>query len=180
MADFEISLQAKLDEKSLESINAEIKSLQDKLNKIDIKAEIDPKVISGIENRIKALEKMATKIQIDADTSKATAALNNIGKDANKIGQNAGRQAGQGFSSSLQSSLNAVKRDIASALDTFDSKKLKSQDLRNQFGLNLPNVDSSVTDNIRKATNELRKFEKEISVHLTKLEKRCIIHKVKI
>ena len=162
MADFEISLQAKLDEKSLESINAEIKSLQDKLNKIDIKAEIDPKVISGIENRIKALEKMATKIQIDADTSKATAALNNIGKDANKIGQNAGRQAGQGFSSSLQSSLNAVKRDIASALDTFDSKKLKSQDLRNQFGLNLPNVDSSVTDNIRKATNELRKFEKEI------------------
>ena len=100
MDEFLILLQAKLDEaKSKGNVNADIKELQNQLDKLKVQVELDPKVIQNLANSIEKLVNQKIVISnIGIDT-----------KTAVKTGQDYGKQFSHGVSQGLNS--NSLKLD---------------------------------------------------------------------
>ena len=100
MDEFLVLLQAKLDEaKSKGNVNADIKELQNQLDKLKVQVELDPKVIQNLANSIEKLVNQKIVISnIGIDT-----------KTAVKTGQDYGKQFSHGVSQGLNS--NSLKLD---------------------------------------------------------------------
>lgn len=98
--EFLILLQAKLDEaKSKGNVNADIKEIQNQIDKLKIQAEIDPKIFSDLIQRIEQI--LNQKIDIS-----------NIGIDSNKAVQSA-QQTGKQI-------VNAVNQGVSQGLNGND------------------------------------------------------------
>ena len=97
MDDFLILLQAKLDEaKSKGNINADIEKLQGQLDKLKIQATLDPKSAQNLADEIGKLVNQKIVISnIDIDTNAVT-------KNAQKTGQEIGKQIQSGVNSVIQ------------------------------------------------------------------------------
>ena len=100
MDEFLILLQAKLDEaKSKGNVNADIKELQNQLDKLKVHVELDPKATQKLADSIgKLINQKIVISNIGVDTKSAT-----------KAGQEYGKQISQGVSQELRS--NSLKLD---------------------------------------------------------------------
>ncbi len=100
MDEFLILLQAKLDEaKSKGNVNADIKELQNQLDKLKVQVELDPKATQKLADSIgKLINQKIVISNIGVDTKSAT-----------KAGQEYGKQISQGVSQELKS--NSLKLD---------------------------------------------------------------------
>lgn len=100
MDEFLVLLQAKLDEaKSKGNVNADIKELQNQLDKLKLQVEIDPKATQKLADSIgKLINQKIVISNIGVDTKSAT-----------KAGQKYGKQISQGVSQELKS--NSLKLD---------------------------------------------------------------------
>ena len=121
MDEFLILLQAKLDEaKSKENINANIRELQNQLDKLKLQVELDPKSITNIVKQIESA--LGQKIKMP-----------NIAIDA-KTGQQIGTNIGQNIADGISKSsgkVNAEIQKIANQVNkiqlSMDGKNKKSQ-----------------------------------------------------
>lgn len=134
MDEFLILLQAKLDEaKSKGNVNADIKELQNQLDKLKVQVELDPKAAQKLANDIgKLINQKIVISNIGIDT-----------KSGVKAGQEYGKQVSQGISQGISSAskstekvlrdfseLNAAKRkfvdghDLISKDDIADAERL--------------------------------------------------------
>lgn len=99
MDEFLILLQAKLDEaKSKGNVNADIKVLQNQLDKLKIQVEIDPKLLSNIVKQLESA--LGQKIKIP-----------NIAVDS-KIGQQIGTNIGQNVADGINKSSEKVNAEV--------------------------------------------------------------------
>lgn len=114
MDEFLILLQAKLDEaKSKGNVNADIKVLQSKLDKLRIQAELDPKAAQKLADSIGKL--INQKIIIS-----------NIGIDTNagiKAGQEYGKQVSQGISQGMSSASKSTEKVLRDFSELNDAKR---------------------------------------------------------
>lgn len=148
MDEFLILLQAKLDEtKSKENVNANIKELQNQLDKLKIQVEIDPKSLSNIVKQLESA--LGQKIKIP-----------NIAIDS-KMGQQIGSNIGQNIVDGISRSSNKVNSEVQKLANQVNKIQLSIGD-----GTYESKVDALVaktnqwTDangNARISTNELSK-----------------------
>lgn len=163
MADFEVTVQAKLDESSLGAIKQQIKSLENELKNLKIEPQVNAKAIANLESQIKTLQQKVVKIELNLDTSKATSAMNDVANSAGKAGQQAGQNMGKGLESSLQSSLNSIKKNISNTIASFGDSKMRTVDIADKFGLNRNDSKSiSGLESVRSIIKEISGYEKEI------------------
>lgn len=104
MDDFLILLQAKLDEaKSKGNVNADIKELQNQLDKLKIQVELDPKTVQKLADSIeKLINRKITISNIGIDT-------NNTIKIAQRTGQQIGNAINQGVTNAVSKANNTLK-----------------------------------------------------------------------
>lgn len=104
MDDFLILLQAKLDEaKSKGNVNADIKELQNQLDKLKIQVELDPKTVQKLADSIeKLINQKITISNIGIDT-------NNTIKIAQRTGQQIGNAINQGVTNTVSKANNTLK-----------------------------------------------------------------------
>ena len=140
MDDFLILLQAKLDEaKSKGNVNADIKELQNQLDKLKIQVELDPKTVQKLADSIEKL--INQKITIS-----------NIGIDTNntiKIAQRTGQQIG-----------NAINQGVTNAVSKANNTLKSFSDLRSFSELNKSinnfHVDTSELKNYKSILDEVK------------------------
>lgn len=114
MDEFLVLLQAKLDEaKSKGNINADIKELQNQLDKFKVQVELDPKAAQKLADNIGKL--INQKIVIS-----------NIGIDTNagvKAGQEYGKQIRQGISQGMSSTSKSTEKVLRDFNELNDAKR---------------------------------------------------------
>ena len=114
MDEFLILLQAKLDEaKSQGNINADIKELQNQLDKLKVQVEIDPKTAQKLADSIGKLVNQKVVIS-------------NIGIDSNsgiKAGQEYGKQVSQGISQGMSSASKSTEKVLRDFSELNDAKR---------------------------------------------------------
>lgn len=140
MDDFLVLLQAKLDEaKSKGNVNADIKELQNQLDKLKIQVELDPKTVQKLADSIEKL--INQKITIS-----------NIGIDTNntiKIAQRTGQQIG-----------NAINQGVTNAVSKANNTLKSFSDLRSFSELNKSinnfHVDTSELKNYKSILDEVK------------------------
>ena len=172
-SNFIIDLIAGLQEKlSMAKLNGDIKSIQNKINKLELQAEINPKSLENLQKRIETIK---VKAELDPNAvqnitrqleriSSQKIIVSNIQLDtgnAIKSGEQLGKNLGNSINKNLTSSLNSVKQNISSIIKGFSSQKLNSYDLSKMFNLNRVDMDSTVTKQVRSLTNELNALAKE-------------------
>lgn len=128
MDEFLVLLQAKLDEaKSKGNVNADIKELQNQLDKLKIQAEIDPKTLSNFAKQLEGV--LNQKIVI----SDIGINQNNITKTAQQTGKEIGSAINQGISSAAKSTgkilrdfseLNNAKRQFVDGHDSISKNDI--------------------------------------------------------
>lgn len=110
-----ILLQAKLDEaRSKGNINADMKELQNQLNKLKVQAEIDPKSISNIMKQLKSVSNQ--KINIS-----------NISFDP-KTGQQIGNNIAQNIADGIDKSSEKINTEIQKAVNPVNNIQLSMPD----------------------------------------------------
>lgn len=104
MDEFLIELQAKLDEtKSKGNVNANIKELQNQLDKLKVQVELDPKSAQKLADDIgKLINQKITISNIGIDTNKTI-------KTAQQTGQQIGNAINQGVTNAVSKAVNALK-----------------------------------------------------------------------
>ena len=114
MDEFLVLLQAKLDEaKSKGNVNADIKELQNQLDKLKVQVELDPKAAQKLAGDIGKL--INQKIIIS-----------NIGIDTNagiKVGQEYGKQISQGISQGMSSASKSTEKILRDFSELNDAKR---------------------------------------------------------
>lgn len=139
--EFLILLQAKLDEaKSNGNINADIKEIQNQIDRLKIQAEIDPKIFSDLIQRVERI--LNQKIEIS-----------NIGIDPNKAVQSAqqtGKQVGDAVNQGVSQSLGNIEK-----LESFQKSLLNA-------GMDSTLV-SSVADEIGRLNVQIDSLNQSVS-----------------
>ena len=168
MSDFKIQLDAEINrsvinkqiddiKKQLSNVkidaNIDTKNIQDKLGKLQIQLN-DVRVsdsaistmVSQINNALKGVNIQISNVKLDA---------NNLNIQAQKSGEQIGKNLGDSINKNLQSSLNNVKASINNTLKSFTSQNLKFGDLSKAFNLKNANIDQSVIQQIKTLTKEI-------------------------
>lgn len=114
MDEFLILLQAKLDEaKSKGNVNADIKELQNQLDKLKVQVELDPKAAQKLADSIGKLVNQKIVISnIGIDTKTAT-----------KAGQDYGKQLSQGISQGMSSASKSTEKVLRDFSELNDAKR---------------------------------------------------------
>lgn len=114
MDEFLILLQAKLDEaKSKGNVNADIKELQNQLDKLKVQVELDPKATQKLADDIgKLLNQKITISNINIDT-----------KSGIKAGQEYGKQISQGISQGMSSASKSTEKVLRDFSELNDAKR---------------------------------------------------------
>lgn len=114
MDEFLILLQAKLDEaKSKGNVNADIKELQNQLDKLKVQVELDPKATQKLADDIgKLLNQKITISNINIDT-----------KSGIKAGQEYGKQISQGISQGMSSASKSTEKVLRDFSELNEAKR---------------------------------------------------------
>lgn len=114
MDEFLILLQAKLDEaKSKGNVNADIKELQNQLDKLKVQVELDPKATQKLADSIgKLINQKITISNIGIDT-----------KSGIKAGQEYGKQISQGISQGMSSASKSTEKVLRDFNELNDAKR---------------------------------------------------------
>lgn len=114
MDEFLILLQAKLDEaKSKGNVNADIKELQNQLDKLKVQVELDPKAAQKLANDIgKLINQKIVISNIGIDT-----------KSGVKAGQEYGKQVSQGISQGISSASKSTEKVLRDFSELNDAKR---------------------------------------------------------
>lgn len=114
MDEFLVLLQAKLDEaKSKGNVNADIKELQNQLDKLKVQVEIDPKAAQKLADNIgKLINQKITISDIGIDT-----------KAGIKAGQEYGKQVSQGISQGISSASKSTEKVLRDFSELNDAKR---------------------------------------------------------
>ena len=188
MDEFLILLQAKLDEaKSKGNVNADIKELQNQLDKLKIQAEIDPKTLSNFAKQLEGV--LNQKIVI----SDIGINQNNITKTAQQTGKEIGSAINQGISSAAKSTgkilrdfseLNNAKRqfvdghDLISKNDISDAERFydtvrKAFSEFGQVTINKGEINDGTLDSLRvkiEQVNDEAKITRDFMLYLNQVD----------
>lgn len=149
MNQFLIELQAILNtEISKGNINKSITRLQEQIKKLQLQAEIDPKTIFNL------------KRQIEKATNQSIT-FSNINLNSGQI-EKTGQQIGSGINKGLMASLGGIRNSIYNVIKEFNKNKISFPDLAKTFNLNRADIDSSVLEQVRGLTKEIKALSKEV------------------